>query len=113
MATKKCPLRVFHNDVLFHFEDEETTFVDGKLKQTGFKEKTSWGFVYKDTNKSAADSRWGIVDAIGPDIDTNDINIGRRILVENLKWTTGCEFEKKKYWKTTDEFVLAVDPTED
>ena len=106
--TKKFPLRVFHNDVMFQFEDESTWLADGKVKARGFKEKTDWGFVFTNSKDSASNPRWGIVVTIGPDVD-EDIFIGKRVLIENLKWTEGVDFEGHKYWKTTDEFILCVD----
>lgn len=110
--SKKVPLRVFHNDILFQFEDEGAVLRDGKISARGFQEKTEWGFTFTSSKESASSPRWGVVVRVGPDVD-EDIFVGRRILVENLKWTEGVEFERQKYWKTTDEFVLCVDTSED
>jgi hypothetical protein len=110
--SKSVPLRVFHNDILFQFEDEGAVLRDGKLAARGFKEKTDWGFVFTSSKDSASNSRWGIVVGLGPEV-IDDIYVGRRVLVENLKWTDGVDFGGERYWKTTDEFVLAVDSTED
>jgi co-chaperonin GroES (HSP10) len=110
--TNKLPLRVFHNDVLFQFEDEDTMLNDGKKSARGFKEKTDWGFVFSNAQESASNARWGKVVAVGPEVDP-DIFVGRRILIENLKWTAGVEFERQTYWKTSDEVILGVDSTED
>lgn len=109
---KKVPLRVFRNDVLFQFEDEGAMLNDGMKSARGFKEKTSWGFEYTSSKESAGNARWGIVCRVGPEV-SKDIFVGRRVLIENLKWTEGAEFEGTKYWKTTQEFVLCVDSTED
>lgn len=110
--SKKVPLRVFHNDILFQFEDEEAVLRDGKISARGFKEKTEWGFVFTSSKESAANSRWGTVVGLGPDV-VKDIYIGRSILIENLKWTSGVDYLGEKYWKTTDEFVLCLDTAED
>ena len=112
MSTKKVGLRIFHNDILFQFEDEGTVLRDGKIAARGFKEKTDWGFVFTSSKDSAANSRWATVIDIGPEV-REDIYVGRRILVENLKWTDGFEFDRQRYWKTTDEFVLCLDSSED
>ncbi len=112
MATKKFPLRVFKNDILFQFEDEDAVLFDGKRSARGFKEQTDWGFVFTSSKDSASNARWGKVVAVGPEVDS-DIFVGRRILIENLKWTEGVEFERQTYWKTNDEVVLALDSTED
>jgi hypothetical protein len=109
---KKVPLRVFHNDILFQFEDEGAVLRDGKISARGFKEKTEWGFVFTSSKESASAPRWVKVLGVGPDV-VSGIFVGRRVLVENLKWTDGVEFEGQKYWKTTDEFILCVDSTED
>lgn len=110
--SKKVPLRVFRNDILFQFEDEGAMLNDGMKSARGFKEKTSWGFEFSSSKDSASNSRWAVVVGIGPEVNT-DIYVGRRVLVENLKWTDGVEFEGQKYWKTTDEFVLCLDTAED
>lgn len=105
-------LRVFKNDVLFQFEDDEAVLYDGKRSARGFKEKTNWGFVFSNSKDSASNSRWGVVVSVGPEV-REDIYPGRRILVENLKWTEGVEFERQTYWKTCEDYVLCVDPSED
>lgn len=110
---KKFPLRVLRNEILFQFEDEDAMLNDGRKSARGFKEVTDWGFTIVSSKESAGNARWGIVIAVGPDVDQNDISVGRRILIENLKWTEGVDFERKTYWKTNDEVVLAVDSTED
>ncbi len=107
---KKFPLRVFHNDILFQFEDEDALLNDGKKTARGFKEVTDWGFTFSSSKESAGNARWGIVVAVGPEVD-RDIFVGGRILIENLKWTEGVEFERQTYWKTNDEVVLAIDST--
>lgn len=112
MAKKKLPLRVFKNDVLFQFEDDAATLHDGRKSARGFKETTSWGFVFTSSKESASNARWGIVKATGPEI-VDDIYTGRRVLVENLKWTDPVKFDGQEYWKTTEDFVLCVDTTED
>ncbi len=106
--SKKLPLRNFHNDVLFQFEDKQITLHSGKLTQRGFEEKTKWGFTFCNTTASASSPRWGHVVLVGPDTD-KDIFPGRRVLVENLKWTVGFNFEGERYWKTTDEFIIGYD----
>lgn len=113
MATKKNKFRMLNNDIMFQFEDEDAILRDGKKTQRGFKEKTDWGFEFVTPKESAGNARWGVVVAIGPDVDSTDIDIGRRILIENLKWTSGIQFEGQEYWKTNDEQVLAVDANQD
>jgi len=112
MATKKFPLRVFRNEILFQFEDEDAIINDGKRTARGFKEVTEWGFTIVSSKESASNARWGIVKAVGPEVGP-DIFIGRRILIESLKWTEGVEYERETYWKTNEDVVLAVDSTED
>lgn len=113
MTTKKSKLRMLKNDIMFQFEDEDAILRDGKKSMRGFKEVTDWGFTIVSPKESAGNPRWGIVVAIGPDVDSIDINVGRRILIENLKWTSSVKFEGQEYWKTNDEVVIAVDSTED
>lgn len=110
--SKKFPLRVFHNDILFQFNDELTVLRDGKINARGFKEKTDWGFVFVSANESAANARWATIVAVGPKTKP-DMYVGRTILIENLKWTAGVDFQGEKYWKTTDEFVMCLNIAED
>ncbi len=114
MATKKkSKFRMLRNDIMFQFESEDAVLRDGKKTMRGFKEVTDWGFTIVSPKESASQPRWGVVVAVGPDVDTNDIAVGRRILIENLKWTEGVKVDGEEYWKTNSDVVLGVDSAED
>ena len=51
-------------------------------------------------------ARWVKVVAVGDGVKT--CKVGDVILVHPGKWTLGFTHEKVKYWKTDDEWVLAV-----
>lgn len=107
-TSKDLTLRVFRDDIMFQFEDEAATLAHGKINQTAFQEKTSWGFIYKNPKASTESARWGIVTHLGPDVDP-EITIGSKILIAPLKWTNAIEFNRTKYWKTNVDQVLAIE----
>ena len=56
--------------------------------------------------------RWGIVVAVGPNVG-EEIEVGKYVLVDGLKWTTAIELpDKSKLWKTTYPNVSVISDTE-
>lgn len=56
--------------------------------------------------------RWGIVVSKGPLVG-EEIEVGKFILVDGLKWTTSITLpDKSKIWKTTYPNVCAISDTE-
>ena len=84
-------------------------FVD-RTSKGQFSEKTEWGFeIMSERRTSAEKSRWAKVLAVGPKVKgvkKNDV-----ICIESLMWSLGFEYDNVKIWKTTEEKVLAIDPT--
>lgn len=100
-------IRVFHNNILFQFEDELVTA--SGIKQ--FKQKTDWGFdLGANVKTNMNDGRWCIVSAIGPDVV--DVKVGMRVFVEPLKWTKGIEHDGYNYWMTTENHVFLIDESD-
>ena len=100
-------LRAIKNHVIFQFEDE-TTNRDNLGKSLGqFSETTDWGFEVSSYDESAKKHRWGTVISAGP--LAYDIEVGMRVLVEPLCWTTGVKFQTEMFWRTTVEHIVAVD----
>lgn len=52
--------------------------------------------------------RWGIVVSVGPEVG-EEIQEGKFILIDSLKWTTSVTMpDKSKIWKTTYPNVSAI-----
>ena len=58
------------------------------------------------------DARWGVVVAVGPEVG-EEIQPGKFVLVDGLKWTPGVTLEDKtKLWKTNYPHVSAISDTQ-
>ena len=101
-------IKAIHNHVIFTFEQDSVKVEEGSMSSTAFQEKTDWGFEFKNFNESTEQPRWGTVVATGPKTDPIII-VGMRILIENLKWTNGIEFNGTTIWRTDDECILAYE----
>jgi co-chaperonin GroES (HSP10) len=113
MAKSKAPiLRPLKSNIIFQFVEDAATLSDGQRTAKGFEEYTDWGFRIVDSKSSTSSPRWGIVVAVGPEVK-EDIYPGRKILIENLKWTEGVKHDGVTYWMTSEDVILAVDEAED
>lgn len=98
-------LTPIRNLIIFQFEDESTTI----QRKAAFQEKTAAGILYKDYEKTVNDPRWGKVLAVGPKV-IPDIQIGSRIFIEALGWTTAYRLNGlEPIWFTDDERVIGVE----
>lgn len=98
-------IKALGDSVLFQFLDESRKgmFVP-KLSQTIL--IAGAGIDHQDG------ARWGKVVTVGPDVDP-EIQEGKFILVDALKWTPGVDIgNNEKVWKTACEHVMAVSDTE-
>lgn len=100
---------MLRNTILFQFEEESTYFTDKKVKQKGFREVTAAGIIVVNQQKNADTARWGVVIKVGPEVDRDDIKVGKRILIEKLMWTNGVTHESEEYWMTSEDKVLCVE----
>lgn len=95
-------IKAVKNHIIFEF-------LDGLNSSRQFTQTTSSGIhVVGHFDTSASEPRWARILAAGPDVDA-DLLAGEacEILIDNLKWTEGVEYEGKKYWRTDDKQVLA------
>jgi hypothetical protein len=99
---QKTKLRPPHNGILFQFLD--------KVSSTGLFEEghSDGGILLRAHHSDSANKpRWGSVISVGSSVDPELTNPGCQILIENLMWTKGVEFEGEMLWKTDDTKVLA------
>jgi co-chaperonin GroES (HSP10) len=99
--------RAIHKDVIFKFP-YDTVRMKEQIDRIQFMEKTDWGFTYTSFADSLNQPRYGIVVAVGPEV-CDEIKIGQKILIEALKWTNAFVINGEKYWKTTQDFILAYE----
>ena len=97
-------LRALNDAILFKFTDDSSGgFFASKLSSTIV--------IAQDAMDNQSGPRWGIVVAAGPDVGP-EIQEGKYILIDSLKWTTGMRLQqsdpKSTIWKTTYENVSAV-----
>ena len=94
-------IKAIKNHIIFEF-------LDGLNSNRQFTQTTESGLhVVGHFDNSAKEPRWGKILATGPDVDADLLVDGCEVLIDNLKWTEGVEFEGKKYWRTDDNQVLA------
>ena len=99
-------IRALGNSILFQFLDGATR--DGMFA-TKLSEKI---VVMRDDMDKQGGPRWGKVVAVGPDVG-KEIEVGKFILIDSLKWTTSVNIDKdNKIWKTTYEHISAISDTE-
>lgn len=87
-------LRALGNSILFSFVDD--------AKGGMFAPKLSDVILVTTVSIDGQDAaRWGKVIAVGPEVG-EEIEVGKYVLIDSLKWTTGIELpDKSKVWKTT------------
>lgn len=93
-------LRPLQESFLFEFTNET---YGGK-----FVEKHRSGIILtnQDMTTQGQTPRWGRVLAIGDKV--TDFEVDDLVLIEYGKWTTGVTYEEKKYWRSSQEFVMAL-----
>lgn len=62
--------------------------------------------VIQDADKQLDASRWGVVVAVGTEVEY--VSKGDFVLIEHLKWTEGLEIENTKVWFTDESQIIAV-----
>lgn len=97
-------IKALSNSILFQFTDDSSGgFFGSKLSQTIM--------IARDSMENQSGPRWGKVISAGPKV-TPEIQEGKFILVESLKWTKGMRLDQEdissEVWKTNDKHVLAI-----
>ena len=60
-------------------------------------------------HEQAGVPRWGQVTAVGPEVkNKDDIAVGKYVLVDAGRWSSGFTIDDKKYWQTKEEWCSAV-----
>lgn len=95
-------IKPLSNNVLFQFEDDVRDGMFFDVEKSGI-------IIGKSCDGSAKQPRWGKVLAVGPDVDTNDVNVGQRILIDALRWTEAYTINERKYWFTRVTEILCVE----
>jgi co-chaperonin GroES (HSP10) len=93
-------IKALNDSIIFTFEDA--------VRNGQFMEQTAsglyLGFVKEESAQAA---RYGRVKAVGHKV--RDVKVGDRILIEPLMWSDAFKVENQKFWRTTEEKVLAID----
>ncbi len=97
-------LKALRDSILFKFTDDSAGgFFASKLSDTIV--------IAKDAMDNQSGPRWGVVVAVGPEVGP-EIQEGKFILIDSLKWTVGMRLDqsdpKSTIWKTTYENVSGV-----
>ena len=77
-----------------------------KISAKMFDNTTTWGFVIRDATDDVKRPRWGVVERIGPKV--TQVSVGQYVLIENLQWTNGLEYNGDKFWKTNESKLMMV-----
>jgi len=106
--TNREHLQAIRNNILFQFEQGNLDVVSGNQRSQAFQERTDWGFEFHSFDESTNTPRWGRVMEVGPEV-TDDIQVGMRILIDALQWTTHIIHNGEKIWMTNENSILAYD----
>lgn len=89
-----------HNTFLFQFLNETTNgmFVD--------RNKGQIILTTPDTASQGNLARWAKVTHVGAEVKCCEV--GDVVLIAPGKWTPGFEIDGQKYWKSDDEWILAL-----
>lgn len=96
-------LKPINSNVVFKFLDD--TFKAGGKRQ--FQSVTASGIVIQSQDESVKENRWGVIQAIGPDVKS-ELKVGDVILVEALKWTQAFKVDGENVWLTSEDCILLV-----
>lgn len=96
-------IRPLSNKIIFQFLSE----LVGELGL--FKEKTESGIIVSSNfNDSGKNPRWGVVMAIGSEVNQDDIKVGTFILIEPLMWSDKIKIGGESVWQTDETKIMAV-----
>ena len=95
-------LEAIRNHIIFKFIDRVTS--KGEFEEA----KSKGGLIIQSgVDSSASSPRWVKIVSLGPDC-CEEIRIPDcELLVENLKWTKGVNFNGSMVWRTDETKVLA------
>lgn len=95
------PLR---NNILFQFKDKTTT--DGlfvAIRKSGIVVDLG-----RDHEQSGTLCREATITSVGIDIDIEEFNTGDTIVIQNLMWTKGFNYNNERHWMTRPENIVGV-----
>lgn len=71
--------------------------------------QTKSGIILTDNQKFTElhSPKWGLLVSCGPEVD-KEISEAKYVLIEPGKWTNYFELDREKFWKTEEEFIMAV-----
>lgn len=91
-------IQAINNQIVFKFIEDTS--------RGQFNSKTAGGIIMvEDGANQVENARWATVEAIGP--DTDGIEVGEIVLVENLRWTSEYIVNEQSYWNSADTEILA------
>lgn len=91
-------MQALGNSIIFQFNDN--------TKGLGFDNVSTGGIVFTSYDHDAKSPRWGTALFVGPDVKY--VKPGSVILIDNLRWTEGHEYEGLKFWQTNENEVLCI-----
>ncbi len=87
------------NNIMFIFVDDVRQGMFYDVEKSGI-------IIGKSYDGSAKEPRWGVVTAVGPDVD--GIQPGQKILMEPLRWTEAMKVNNKSVWFTRESEIMCV-----
>lgn len=93
-------IRALGNKILFTFNDT--------VSQNRFSNMTETGIIYKSTEDTMNQPRWGTVVSIGGQVREN-IKVGDVVLVDALRWTEELKTPSEAgVWATSEDDILLI-----
>jgi co-chaperonin GroES (HSP10) len=94
-------LKPIRKNIIFQFCDP--------VGSINFIPQTKSGIILTDNHqyKEAHTVKWGRLVSCGPEV-SSEISESKYILIEPGKWTENFKLDGEKFWKTEEDFILAV-----
>lgn len=95
-------IEAIQNHIVFKFIDKVTNAGE-------FEGQTTEGGIdlLHSVDNSAKQDRWAKIISLGPECSDELREPGCEVLIDNLKWTAGVEFNGSKVWRTDESHVGA------
>ena len=98
-------LTPIRNHIIFQFE-ERSVVQDGIAQ---FVEQTDAGIELVRSQDSAGAGRWGYITQVGPDAIEDGFEVGMRVFITPLMWTTALAWKEEDIWRTDSNQILCID----
>ncbi len=93
------------NNILFTFRDE----IKNNNGKRVLSQETDWGFeITQNIDSMLQNPQIGIIRYLGEDAKKEGLEVGMKILIENMMWTEEFNVDGEQLWKTDASKVIGI-----